>query len=54
MNNLKKGTPGFGIVLGLCLAAIGALVMLIGFWKVLVLVVLFGIGYFMGTVENKE
>ncbi len=54
MNNFKKGTPAFGIILGLCLAAAGALVMIIGFWRVLILAVLFALGYFLGTVENKE
>ena len=49
----KRGTPGFGILLGLILVGLGALVMLIGFWKALVLCILFGIGYFLGTVENK-
>ena len=33
---------------------IGALVMIIGFWKTLVLCLLFGLGYFLGTVENKK
>ena len=28
--------------------------MLIGFWRVLILVCLFGVGYFIGTVDNKE
>ena len=51
--NLKRGTPGFGMVIGAILVALGALVMIIGFWKTLVLAVLFGIGYFLGTVENK-
>ena len=51
--NMKRGTPGFGIVLGLAMAALGALVMLIGFWKTLILAVLFVLGYFLGTVENK-
>ena len=52
--NLKKGTPAYGIVCGAVLAAAGALVMLIGFWKTLILIVLFGLGYFFGTVENKR
>ena len=52
--NFRRGTPGFGIVLGAALAALGALVMLIGFWKALILAVLFGAGYFLGTVENKS
>ena len=52
--NLKRGTPGFGIFVGAALVALGALVMIIGFWKTLVLAVLFGIGFFLGTVENKS
>lgn len=52
--NLKRGTPGFGIFVGAALVALGALVMIIGFWKTLVLAVLFGIGFFLGTVDNKS
>ena len=52
--NLKKGTPVCGIALGITFAVIGALVMLIGFWKTLVLCLLFGLGYFLGTVDNKR
>ncbi len=52
--NMKRGTPAFGIVIGLALAALGALVMLIGIWKTLILAALFAIGYFIGTVENKS
>ena len=52
--NLKKGTPAFGLVLGAAFVALGALVMLIGFWKTLVLALLFAAGYFLGTVENKR
>ena len=51
--NMKRGTPAFGIVIGLALVVLGALVMLIGFWKTLILAALFAIGYFIGTVENK-
>ena len=51
---LKKGTPVFGLVLGAALVALGALVMLIGFWKTLALGALFAVGYFLGTVENKR
>ena len=51
---LKKGTPLFGLVLGSVLTLLGILVMLIGFWKTLILCVLFGLGYFLGTVENKR
>ena len=51
---LKKGTPLCGLVLGGVLTLAGALVMLIGFWKTLILCLLFGLGYFLGTVENKK
>lgn len=51
--SFKRGTPGFGILIGAGLVALGALVMIIGFWKTLVLCALFGIGFFLGTVENK-
>ena len=52
--NLKKGTPLCGLVLGAVLTLVGALVMIIGFWRTLVLCLLFGLGYFLGTVENKR
>ena len=51
---LKKGTPEDGLLLGGLLTLIGALVMIIGFWKTFALCVLFGLGYFFGTVENKR
>ena len=52
--NLKKGTPAFGLILGAALVVLGALVMLIGFWKTLALCLLFAVGFFLGTVENKR
>ena len=52
--NLKKGTPLFGLALGAILTLVGVLVMAIGFWKTLVLCLLFAVGYFLGTVENKR
>ena len=51
---LKKGTPAFGLILGAALVVLGALMMLIGFWKTLALCALFAVGYFLGTVENKR
>ena len=53
-NKLKIGTPAMGIAIGAVLAGAGVLVMLIGFWKTLLLLVLFAVGYFIGTVENKQ
>ena len=52
--NLKKGTPLCGIICGTALVLLGALVMLIGFWRTLIICLLFGAGYFLGTVENKR
>lgn len=52
--SFKKGTPAFGLALGLILAGLGALVMAIGFWKTLLLAGLFAIGYFLGSVEDKS
>ena len=54
MRKLKMGTPAMGIAIGLGLVGIAVLIMLIGFWKTLLLVALFGIGFFLGTVENKQ
>ena len=54
MKKLKMGTPAMGVAIGAILVGAAALVMIIGFWKALLLVVLFGIGFFIGTVENKR
>jgi uncharacterized membrane protein len=54
MKKPKMGTPMMGVAVGTALVAIAALIMIIGFWKVLILLILFGIGYFIGTVENKQ
>jgi len=54
MKNLKMGTPAMGIAIGLGLVGAAVLVMLIGFWKTLLLLVLFAIGFFIGTVDNKQ
>jgi uncharacterized membrane protein len=54
MKKPKMGTPMMGVAVGAALVAIAALIMIIGFWKVLILLILFGIGYFIGTVENQQ
>ena len=54
MKKLKMGTPMMGAAIGLALVGAAVLIMLIGFWKTLLLLVLFGIGYFIGTVDNKQ
>ena len=52
MRNLKMGTPLMGVIIGIILVILGVLVMLVGFWKVLILACLFGVGYFVGTIEK--
>ena len=52
--NLKKGTPACGLILGTVLVVLGALVMWIGFWKTLVLALLFALGYFFGAIDQKR
>ena len=54
MKKLKIGTPTAGVAIGLCLVGVAVLIMVIGFWKTLLLALLFGIGFFIGTVDNKQ
>ena len=54
MKNFKWGTPAFGVFLGAVFVLFGALVMWIGFWKTLILAVLFAAGYFVGAVRDKS
>ena len=52
MKQFRKGTPAFGVAVGLLLVIIAALMMTIGFWKTLLLLVLFGVGYVLGAVDD--
>ncbi len=52
--NLKKGTPACGLIFGTVLVVLGALVMWIGFWKTLLLALLFALGYFLGAIDKKK
>ena len=54
MMEFKRGTPGFGLFLGMVFVLAGGLVMWIGIWRTLLLVVLFAAGYFLGAVKNKK
>jgi len=54
MKDLKQGTAGFGAIVGLLFMLIGILWMSFGFWKMLILLALFAVGYFLGAVNNKE
>lgn len=53
MNKFRQGTPLFGVIMGIAFVAFGALLLTIGFWKSLLLLVLFFLGYFVGAVNNK-
>ncbi len=50
----QRGTPFYGLLLGLVCVAVGCLLLTIGFWKTLLLTVLFAVGFFLGSVENKS
>ena len=54
MEKFKKGTPGYGILIGLLFAAAGVLMLTIGFWKTILLAALFAVGYFIATVDDKS
>jgi len=53
MRKFQKGTPEYGILLGVLGAAIAAMILFFGFWRTALVVLLFGIGYFIGAVDNK-
>ena len=53
MKSFKKGTPAFGVLLGCVFVGVAALIMWIGFWRTLLLAVLFCAGYFLGAVDKK-
>ena len=53
MRKFEKGTPEYGIVLGVLGAVIAAGILFFGFWRTALVVALFGVGYFVGAVENK-
>ncbi len=50
----EKGTSGFGMLLGVLFALTGVLIMAIGFWKTVLLLLLFAVGYFIGAVGDKQ
>ena len=51
--NLKKGTPAYGIFLGCMLVLAGALVMVIGFWRTLLLALFVALGVLIGTLLDR-
>ena len=54
MFNFRKGTPQFGILLGSILVLIAGLFMWIGFWRTILLILLFSAGFFIGSVGDKS
>lgn len=51
---LQVGTPLCGIVFGLVGVVIALSMIFLGFWKTLLVLVLFGIGYVLGAFGNKK
>ena len=58
MNNLKSfftvGTKACGLIVGIIFALVGLLLLTIGIWKMLLLVVLFAVGFLVGSVSGKK
>ena len=53
MKKFQKGTPEYGLLLGLLGAVIAAMILFFGFWRTALVVALFAVGYFIGAVDNK-
>ncbi|MBP3648507.1 MAG: DUF2273 domain-containing protein [Clostridia bacterium] len=51
---LQVGTPLCGIVFGLVGVLIALSLIFLGFWKTLLILVMFGIGYVLGAFNNKK
>ena len=49
----QVGTPQCGFLMGLCGVAIAFLLLFAGFWKTLLVVVLFALGFVLGSRTNK-
>lgn len=51
---LQHGTPLCGMVCGLVGVIIALSLIFLGFWKTLLILVMFGIGYVLGAFSNKK
>lgn len=49
----RVGTPECGLAFGLAGVAVAFLLLFLGFWRTLLVAVLFGLGYFLGASSNK-
>ncbi len=53
MEKFHVGTPLCGILFGVVGALIALMLLFLGFWRTLLVTVLFAAGYFVGAVQNK-
>ena len=53
MEKFRVGTPLCGILFGVVGALIALMLLFLGFWRTLLVAVLFAAGYFVGAVQNK-
>jgi len=53
MEKFRVGTPLCGILFGAVGALIALMLLFLGFWRTLLVAVLFAAGYFVGAVKNK-
>lgn len=53
MEKFRVGTPLCGILFGVVGALIALMLLFLGFWRTLLVAVLFAAGYFVGAVKNK-
>lgn len=54
MEKFHVGTPLCGILFGVVGALIALMLLFLGFWRTLLVAVLFAVGYFVGAVKNKQ
>lgn len=54
MEKPRVGTPLCGILFGLVGALIALMLLFLGFWRTLLVALLFAAGYFLGAVKNKS
>ncbi|MEG0742443.1 MAG: DUF2273 domain-containing protein [Clostridia bacterium] len=49
----RMGTPRCGLLMGLLGAAVAFMLLFLGFWRTLLVAVLFAAGYALGAYQNK-
>ena len=53
MRKFEKGTPEYGLILGVLGAVVAAMILFFGFWRTVFVAVLFAAGYFIGSSKDK-